>query len=70
MSEISDLVKRIDQLESKIGSTSAPTKAKRTRKPSEYNIFMGKYMDKNKDPKKSHKDLFGEAVAAWNKQKK
>jgi hypothetical protein len=31
---------------------------------------MGKYMDKNKDPKKSHKDLFGEAVAAWNKQKK
>jgi hypothetical protein len=68
MSDLSELTKRVDLLESKLGN-SVP-KVKRTRKPSEYNIFMGKYLEKNKDPKKTHKELFGEAVAAWNKQQK
>jgi hypothetical protein len=67
-SEIELLTKRIEELEAKFGS-SAP-KPKRTRKPSEYAIFMGDYMKKNKDDKKTHKVLFAEAVAAWNKQKK
>ena len=69
MSEIELLTKRIEELEAKFGA-SAP-KPKRTRKPSEYNVFMGKYLEKNKDPNKTHKQLFAEAVEAWNnKQKK
>jgi hypothetical protein len=66
--EIELLTKRIEELEAKFGS-SVP-KPKRTRKPSEYAVFMGDYMKKNKSDKKIHKELFGEAVAAWNKQKK
>ena len=67
-SEFADLKKRIDNLESKMGA--APVKVKRTREKSEYNIFMGDYMKKNKDPKKAHADLFKESVQAWNKSKK
>ena len=67
-SEFADLKKRLDNLESKMGATTV--KVKRTREKSEYNIFMGEYMKKNKDPKKVHADLFKEAVQAWNKQKK
>jgi hypothetical protein len=66
-SEIELLTKRIEELEAKFGATTP--KPKRTRKPSDYAIFMGDYMKKNKSDKKDHKTLFGEAVAAWNKQK-
>jgi hypothetical protein len=67
MTDLQELAKRVESLESKIAGEKKP---KRTRKPSEYNTFMGKYMEKNKDPKKTHKELFAEAVEAWNKQKK
>ncbi len=67
--ELADLKKRLDTLESKMGA-AAPVKVKRTREKSEYNIFMGEYMKKNKDPKKAHADLFRESVQAWNKSKK
>jgi hypothetical protein len=66
--ELKALEKRITDLEKK---SSTPQKAPRApRKPSEYNTFMGEYMSKNKSDKKSHKDLFAEAVKAWNLKKK
>jgi hypothetical protein len=65
---IKKLEARVNNLESKFGekTVKAPRKP---RKPSEYNIFMGEYMAKNKSDKKSHKDLFAEAVKAWNTKK-
>ena len=69
MSE-SELIKKLDQritdLESKMGK---PQKEKKPRKPSEYNIFVKDYLSKNKDPKKDHKELFADAVKAWNTKK-
>ena len=69
MSE-SDLIKKLDQritdLESKMGK---PQKERKPRKPSEYNIFVKDYLSKNKDPKKDHKELFSDAVKAWNTKK-
>ena len=69
MSE-SDLIKKLDQritdLESKMGK---PQKERKPRKPSEYNIFVKDYLSKNKDPKKDHKELFADAVKAWNTKK-
>jgi len=63
------LEQRVSELESKMGEK--PSKTPRApRKPSEYNTFMGDYMSKNKSDKKSHKDLFSEAVKAWNAKKK
>jgi hypothetical protein len=63
------LEQRVAELESKLGEK--PVKAPRApRKPSEYNTFMGEYIAKNKSDKKSHKDLFAEAVKAWNAKKK
>ena len=67
MSDYEKFNKRLTDLESKFGESSkAPRKP---RKPSEYNKFMGEYMAKNKSDKKHHKELFAEAVAAWNKTK-
>ena len=68
-SEIEKLTKRIEELEAKFGASPSVPKPKRTRKPSEYAVFMGDYMKKNKSDKKPHKELFSEAVAAWNKTK-
>jgi hypothetical protein len=68
-----DLIKKLEQrvndLESKFGDSSKK-EARKPRKPSEYNKFMGEYMAKNKSDKKSHKELFSEAVKAWNLKKK
>lgn len=66
--EIELLTKRIEELEAKFGNTVS--KPKKKRKPSEYAIFMGDYMKKNKDPEKTHKKLFSEAVDAWNAKNK
>jgi hypothetical protein len=44
-------------------------KEKKPRKPSEYNIFVKDYISKHKDPKKDHKELFADAVKAWNTKK-
>jgi hypothetical protein len=72
MSEQNDTIKkleeRITQLESKMTTPVKPPRAPRA--PSEYNKFMGDYISKNKDPKKTHKELFSEAVKAWNISKK
>ena len=52
---------------SKIGK--AP---KKTRKPSEFNLYVGDKIKelKAKDPKLEHKLAFSKAVECWNKQKK
>jgi hypothetical protein len=64
---IKKLEQRVADLESKIGKEKAP---RASRKPSEYNTFMGEYIAKNKSGKKSHKELFSEAVKEWNATKK
>jgi len=65
---IKNLEKRVADLESKLTETKKPPRA--PREPSEYNKFVAEYITKNKDPKKQHKDLFAEAVKAWNTRKK
>jgi hypothetical protein len=67
-STIKKLEERITQLESKMSVNVKPPRAPRA--PSEYNKFMGDYISKHKDPKKTHKELFSEAVKAWNVAKK
>ncbi len=66
-----DLIKKLEQrvsdLETKMGEKKQP---RPTRAPSEYNKFMGEYFTKHKDPKKPHKELFTDAVKAWNNRKK
>jgi len=44
-----------------------PVKDKKPRKPSEYNIFMKKFLtdDKKKNPDKSHSERFTEGAKAW-----
>ena len=63
--KLEQLEQRVNILESKFNK---PPKAPRA--PSEYNIFMSEYLSKNKDPKKPHKELFADAVKAWNLKKK
>lgn len=65
---IKNLEKRVADLESKLTETKKPPRA--PREPSEYNKFVADYITKNKDPKKQHKELFSEAVKAWNTRKK
>ena len=71
---IKKLEKRITDLENKSDkndkSDKSDKKPKIPRKPSEYNTFMGDYMSKNKSDKKPHKELFADAVKAWNLKKK
>jgi hypothetical protein len=70
MSDIKKLEQRITTLEAKLLDQKPQKTPRAPRAPSEYNKFMGDYMSKNKDPKKTHKDLFAEAVKAWNVSKK
>ena len=70
-----DIIKKLEQRISDLELKSKEKKEKEKkekvpRKPSEYNTFMGEYMSKHKDPKKPHKELFSEAVKAWNVKKK
>ena len=64
---IKNLEKRVTDLESKLTEKKPP---RAPREPSEYNKFVAEYITKNKDPKKAHKELFSEAVKAWNVKKK
>jgi hypothetical protein len=66
-SVLKKLEQRITDLETKVGEKKKAVRP--PREPSEYNKFMGEYMAKNKSDKKSHKDLFAEAVKAWNVKK-
>jgi hypothetical protein len=64
---IKKLEERVSDLESK--TSGVPKKERKPRKPSEYNDFIKDYFSKNKDPKKTHKELFGEAAKAWSSKK-
>lgn len=66
---IKKLEQRVADLESKI-ENKKEKKPRAPRAPSEYNKFMGDYIAKNKNDKKSHKELFAEAVKEWNSKKK
>ena len=59
---------RIEKLEASFGK-SLPQKDRKPRKPSEYNQFIKKFFEKNKDASKSHKELFSEAAKAWSLKK-
>jgi hypothetical protein len=65
---IKNLEQRITALEANVVDNKKPPRAPRA--PSEYNKFVADYISKNKDPKKAHKELFSEAVKAWNLKKK
>lgn len=66
--EFDKLCKQVDALSK---SKTAPA-VKRTRKPSEFNLFVGDKIKelKSKDDKLSHKDAFSKAVEQWKKTKK
>jgi hypothetical protein len=67
--DIEKLNKKITDLECRVNEMgkSKPVKEKKPRKPSEYNIFMGKFMadDKKKNPDKLHTQRFTDATKAW-----
>ena len=64
---IKKLEQRLTDLESKMGK---PKKERKPREPSEYNKFMKNFISKNKDPKKTHSELFSEGAKAWGEKKK
>ena len=65
---LKDLEKRLSLLESQIGKAKTPRK---TRTPSEYNVFVKKYIEKEKKNKSplSHTELFSNASKEWQKTK-
>ena len=67
-SVIKKLEQRVSDLECKTNAV-VPKKERKPRKPSEYNEFIKDYFAKNKDPKKTHKELFGEAAKVWSSKK-
>ena len=64
-----DLEKRISALEKQISKSSKP---KEKRKPSAYNEFVKKYINKlrNGGDNRDHKELFADAAKEWSKNKK
>jgi hypothetical protein len=64
---IKKLEQRLSELETRLAQPSKPPRPPRA--PSAYNTFMGEYIQKNKSAKKTHKELFAEAVKAWNAKK-
>ena len=72
--DIELLQDKFTKLEEKLNEMGKvkPVKEKKPRKPSEYNIFMGKYMsdDKKKNPDKPHTQRFTDATKAWGEKTK
>lgn len=64
---IKKLEQRVHDLETKMGKQK---KERKPREPSQYNKFMKDFISKNKDPKKTHSELFAEAAKAWGLKKK
>ena len=71
--DIEKLTEKFTELEERINGMGKvkPAKDKKPRKPSEYNIFMGKFMadDKKKNPDKVHTQRFIDATKAWGEKK-
>ena len=70
--KFTDLEQKFTNLEQKVNAMGKvkPVKDKKPRKPSEYNIFMKKFLmdDKKKNPDRIHSERFAEGAKAW-KQK-
>jgi hypothetical protein len=68
-SELKKLEARIKALETK---NSTPEVVKKSRKKSDYNVFVQDYIagEKKKGTTKSHRELFGDAAKAWTANKK
>lgn len=69
--DIDELKGRIAHLEekfSKMGTIEKKKEKKEKRPPSEYNMFIGKFLNENKGTD-NHKTLFAKATAAWKAQK-
>ena len=64
-----ELKTRLEQLEKQVNQMGSKEKKKEKKAPSAYNMFIGDYLKNNKDPTKTHKQLFAEATAAWKNQK-
>ena len=67
--EFDAITKRLDNLEKSAKFGKAP---KKTRKPSEFNIYVGDKIKeiKGKNPNMEHKLAFKKAVESWNSRKK
>lgn len=66
-----ELRMRLEQLEKQVNQmgTKEKKEKKDKRAPSAYNMFIGDYLKNNKDPTKTHKQLFADATAAWKDKK-
>ena len=64
--EFDDLCKQVEDL-----SKKHPAPVKRTRAPSEFNLYVGDKIKeiRAKDPTLPHKEAFSKAVESWNKVK-
>lgn len=73
-SEYKNLRKEVDDIKKQMSELGKikPAKDKKPRKPSEYNLFMGKFMadDKKKNPDKDHAVRFKDAAKAWAEKNK
>jgi len=69
--QIKELTKRLGEVEKRLEKAQFGKKKREgpPRKPSEYNIFVKKFLAANKDPNKSHAELFKEASAKWSAEK-
>ena len=65
-SEFKKLEKRISDLEAQLAK---PKKERKPREPSEFNIHMKNYLAKNKNPSKTHREVWADGVKAWNDKK-
>ena len=66
------LEQKFTNLEQKVNAMGKvkPVKDKKPRKPSEYNIFMKKFLmdDKKKNPDRIHSERFAEGAKAWKEK--
>ena len=67
--ESTDVIKKLEQRVKNLEDKFEHKPDKKTRKKSDYNIFVQDYIAKNKNPKKTHKELFSEAAKTWTKNK-
>ena len=72
--KFTDLEQKFTNLEQKVNAMGKvkPVKDKKPRKPSEYNIFMKKFLtdDKKKNPDRTHAERFTEGAKAWGLKEK
>ena len=70
MVTLTELEKRVKDLEKRGNEFGTTKKDKKPREKSKYNIFVQDFFKKNKGSSKTHKELFSEAAKAWSETKK